>query len=39
MGVDIHMSLISYNGIMKSDDIFEGRNGEWFDNLKGEYCH
>ena len=35
MGVDIHMSIIKGNKFIK-EDIFSGRNSEWFRNLQGE---
>ena len=34
MGVDIHMFVIKDNEILK-DDMFDGRNSEWFNNLSG----
>lgn len=38
MGADIHMKLIKDNKIIE-DDLFEGRNYDWFDDLTGKgYC-
>lgn len=33
MGVDIHMHIVSKDGNCKYEDIFDGRNGRWFDNI------
>lgn len=38
MGVDIHMYIVAKNGKMKFDNIFEGRNREWFDALQNQSC-
>lgn len=43
MGTDIHMNIIR-NGKYIKENIFDGRNYEWFDNLEGrgweeEYDH
>lgn len=35
MGVDIHM-YIQHNGKFIYEDIFNGRNSEWFANMQGE---
>ena len=35
MGVDIHMHIVGKNGEHKYEDIFDGRNSHWFDNI----CH
>lgn len=37
MGVDIHMSIISKEGEYRYQDIYDGRNTEWFDNITGDY--
>ena len=34
MGVDIHMFIIKDNKVLK-EDMFDGRNSEWFNNLSG----
>ena len=36
MGVDIHM-FICRKGEILGDDIFDGRNSEWFNNLQQQY--
>lgn len=33
MGVDIHMKLIDKYGNIVIEDLYDGRNPEWFDNL------
>lgn len=33
MGVDIHMHIVSKDGESKYEDIFDGRNTRWFDNI------
>lgn len=33
MGVDIHMKLIDRYGTVLIDNLYDGRNREWFDNL------
>ena len=38
MGVDIHMSIISKDGESRCENIFDGRDTEWFDNISGNYC-
>lgn len=35
MGVDIHMKLIHKDGRMVNDNLYDGRNSEWFDSLVG----
>jgi hypothetical protein len=35
MGVDIHMDLINKNGKAIEEDLYNGRNYEWFDQLEG----
>lgn len=35
MGVDIHMYVVR-NGRIIKNDIFDGRNSEWFSNLQGD---
>ena len=35
MGVDIHMHIISKDGTVKYEDIFDGRDYDWFANLTG----
>lgn len=35
MGMDIHMSIVKDNKIV-AEDIFDGRNSEWFRNMQGE---
>ena len=35
MSVDIHMKLVHKNGTMIHNNLFDGRNSEWFDNLQG----
>ena len=39
MGVDIHLSIISKDGEYRCNDIYDGRDGEWFDNLCGNYSN
>lgn len=39
MGVDIHLSIISKDGEYRCNDIYDGRNSEWFDNLSGNYSN
>jgi hypothetical protein len=39
MGVDIHMHIISKEGKMKIENIFDGRDSEWFDNISGGDYH
>ena len=36
MGVDIHMFVVKDKEVLK-EDIFEGRNSQWFNNLQGSY--
>ena len=35
MGIDIHMAIVK-NGEYIAKNIFDGRNSEWFANLRGE---
>ena len=37
MGVDINMSIVSKEGEYRAKDIYDGRDGEWFDNITGDY--
>lgn len=37
MGVDIHMNIVTKDGKYRCEDIFDGRNSEWFDNLCENY--
>lgn len=37
MGVDIHLSILR-DGQYLFEDIFDGRNTEWFNNLQGTDC-
>lgn len=37
MGVDIHL-FICRKGEILEEDIFDGRNSEWFNNLQQRYC-
>jgi hypothetical protein len=44
MGRDIHLNILSAEGEVLKQDIFDGRNSEWFDNMCGrdddpEYNH
>ncbi len=36
MGVDIHMGIASRDGKYIYDEIFDGRNYEWFGNISGD---
>jgi hypothetical protein len=36
MGVDIHMGIASRDGKYIYDEIFDGRNSEWFGNISGD---
>lgn len=36
MGLDIRMHIIDTNGELIAEDIFDGRNSEWFNNLMGD---
>lgn len=36
MGIDIHMSIISKDNKLIDKEIYQGRDREWFDNLRGE---
>ena len=35
MGVDIHLGIATRDGKYVYNEIFDGRNGEWFDNISG----
>lgn len=35
MGVDIHLGIATRDGKYKFEEIFDGRNYEWFDNISG----
>ena len=44
MGIDIHMHIIDKDGKVLAKEIFDGRNSEWFSDLRGdgwndEYYH
>lgn len=36
MGVDIHMNIVDKDGNILKENIFDGRNSEWFDNISGK---
>lgn len=39
MGVDITMHIIDTKGNMLAENIFGGRNSEWFNNLRSRGCN
>ena len=39
MAADIHLSIISKEGKYRCRDIYDGRDSEWFDNLRGNYTN
>jgi hypothetical protein len=38
MGKDIHLSILSAEGEILKQEIFDGRNSNWFDNMCGNGC-
>ena len=36
MGMDIHMNIVDKDGNYIEKDIYEGRNSDWFSNLRGD---
>ena len=36
MGKDIHLNIISAEGEVLKQNIFDGRNSEWFNNMSGD---
>lgn len=37
MGMDITLRLLDKNGKFLTEDIYDGRNREWFNNMSGKY--